>query len=205
MATCRVVLLLGTRDAYRSQDGGKGTLEAPFRAYCLHKQDSGRGGPLNERGSLSEGRLPRAFGGCMLNNGLFTSITDDWHTPKSLFDALNFEFVFEIDLCADRESALCDRFYSKEDDSLKQKWAGRCWCNPPYGREIGSWVEKAYLSTRQGGAVVVMLIPSRTDTDWWHRFVMRASEIRFIKGRIRFSGHKSNAPFPSAIVVFGKE
>lgn len=139
----------------------------------------------------------------MLSKGLFTSLLQNWNTPRTLFDGLNMEFGFEVDLCADDNNALCERYFTKSYDALSKVWSGVCWLNPPYN-EIAKWMEKAYFESRRG-AVIVCLIPARTDTSWWHRFVMRSDEIRFIKGRIRFSGHKSNAPFPSAVVIFGKE
>ena len=117
----------------------------------------------------------------MINNGMFSSISEKWRTPKALFDRLNDEFKFEIDLCAEPNTALCDKFFTKDDDALKQKWSGVCWINPPYGNQIAAWMEKAYFESRNPGTVIVCLIPSRTDTDWWHRFVMRSNEIRFIK------------------------
>ncbi len=135
---------------------------------------------------------------------MFSSITCEWQTPQSLFDQLNMEFKFEIDVCATRENAMCSRFYTLEDNGLSKQWSGSCWMNPPYGRTIARWLEKAYLSSCHLGTTVVALIPARTDTDWWHRFVMRAEEIRFVKGRLNFSGHNENAPFPSAVAIFGR-
>jgi len=134
----------------------------------------------------------------MVNNGLFTSNTDLWSTPQSLFDELDKEFHFTLDVCATDENAKCERYFTKEDDGLSQEWKGVCWMNPPYGREIGKWIKKAYESR----ATVVCLIPARTDTAWWHDYVMKAKEIRYIRGRLKFGGSKNSAPFPSAIVVF---
>ena len=91
-----------------------------------------------------------------------------------------------------------------KQDGLQQNWTGMCWMNPPYGKEIGKWLKKAYESSING-AIVVCLIPARTDTAWWHDYVMKG-KIRFIRGRLKFGGNKNSAPFPSAIVVFsGKE
>ena len=123
-----------------------------------------------------------------------------WATPQAFFDELNKEFGFELDVCALPENAKCEKYYTPEIDGLKQQWRGICWMNPPYGREIGAWMEKAYESSLEG-ATVVCLVPARTDTRWFHDFAMRG-EIRFIKGRLKFGDSKNSAPFPSAVVVF---
>ena len=123
-----------------------------------------------------------------------------WATPPAVFDALNAEFGFELDVCALPENAKCARFYSPADDGLAQEWSGACWMNPPYGREIGRWMRKAYEESLRG-ATVVCLVPSRTDTAWWHDYAMKG-EVRFLRGRISFVGAAGPAPFPSAIVVF---
>ena len=132
--------------------------------------------------------------------GMTSSATAEWETPQATFDALNDEFHFTLDVCATPENAKCPHFFTAEDDGLSQTWTGICWMNPPYGRGIGLWVAKAYRESL-AGATVVCLVPSRTDTRWWHNFVMKG-EIRFVKGRLKFGGHHWNAPFPSAIVVF---
>lgn len=126
----------------------------------------------------------------------------DWETPKALFDKLNDEFQFTLDVCATKENAKCPKFFTPEDDGLKKDWRGTCWMNPPYGKEIGKWIERAYYQSQQWGSVIVCLIPSRTDTRYWHDYVMKSKEIRFIKSRVKFVGATENAPFPSAIVVF---
>ena len=130
----------------------------------------------------------------------FSPATDLWATPQAFFDELNKEFGFELDVCALPENAKCEKYYTPEIDGLKQQWRGICWMNPPYGREIGAWMEKAYESSLEG-ATVVCLVPARTDTRWFHDFAMRG-EIRFIKGRLKFGDSKNSAPFPSAVVVF---
>ena len=130
----------------------------------------------------------------------FSSATDLWATPQDFFDKLNDEFGFETDVCAVAENAKCKRFFTKEDDGLAQVWTGVCWMNPPYGREIGHWMAKAWRSA-QAGATVVCLVPARTDTAWWHDYAAKA-EVRFIRGRLKFGGHQNAAPFPSAIVIF---
>ena len=136
-----------------------------------------------------------------INQGLFTSNTDMWSTPLDFFIKLNEEFNFETDVCAIESNAKCKKFFTPEMNGLKQEWTGVCWMNPPYGRGIGEWIKKAYESSLNG-ATVVCLIPSRTDTKWWHDYCMKADEIRFIKGRLKFKGAKFNAPFPSAIIIF---
>lgn len=138
-----------------------------------------------------------------LTSGLFTSASCDWATPQEVFDSLDREFRFTLDSCASPGNAKCARYYSSEDwvSALALPWQGVVFCNPPYGRRIGQWVEKGARSAEEG-ATVVMLLPSRTDTQWWHRWVMKASEIRFIEGRLRFGNAANAAPFPSAIVVF---
>ena len=130
---------------------------------------------------------------------IFSRATDNWATPQWLFDELDQEFHFTLDVCADEINAKCKTFFSKVQDGLQQEWNGTVWCNPPYGREIGKWVQKA----AQSNAVVVMLLPARTDTRWFHEWCLPfADEIRFVPGRLKFGGSKDNAPFPSMVVVF---
>lgn len=131
----------------------------------------------------------------------FSSRTDLWSTPQNVFDELDREFHFTLDVCALAENAKCAAFYSPADDGLAQPWTGVCWMNPPYGRAIGNWIAKAHRAA-QAGATVVALIPARTDTTWWHEYVTKAADIRFLRGRIRFGDAKSGAPFPNAVVVF---
>lgn len=131
----------------------------------------------------------------------FSSRTDEWATPASLFDELDQEFGFTLDVCALPHNAKCERYFSPADDGLTQAWEGTCWMNLPYGRSIGRWVRKAFESSREG-ATVVCLIPARTDTAWWHEYVTKADEVRFVRGRLRFGEAASAAPFPSAIVIF---
>ncbi len=129
----------------------------------------------------------------MINAGLFTSLTCEWATPKALYEALDAEFgPFDLDPCP--------KGYEGLWSGLTEKWEGRVFMNPPYGRQIGKWVKKAYESSLEG-ALVICLLPSRTDTEWWHDYCMKG-QIRFIRGRLKFSEAKWNAPFPSAVVVF---
>lgn len=126
----------------------------------------------------------------------------EWSTPASVFDPLDAEFGFTLDVCALPENTKCARYFSPDDDGLAQDWSGEiCWMNPPYGRAISSWMEKAHKASLNG-AVVVCLVPARTDTKWWHEYAEKATERRFVRGRIVFEGAKWNAPFPCAIVVF---
>lgn len=130
----------------------------------------------------------------------FSSETCLWATPQAFFDTLNAEFGFETDVCALAENAKCPRYFTPEMDGLAQEWRGVCWMNPPYGREIGAWMRKAFESSK-AGATVVCLVPARTDTAWWHDYA-RQGEVRFVRGRLKFGGHANSAPFPSAVVVF---
>lgn len=130
----------------------------------------------------------------------FSSKTDLWYTPQWLFNKYNEKYNFTLDVCATHENAKCKNYFTEEIDGLYQDWEGVCWMNPPYGRTIKQWMKKAYESSLNG-ATVVCLVPSRTDTNWWHDYAMKG-EIEFIKGRLKFGGSKNSAPFPSAVVVF---
>jgi len=132
---------------------------------------------------------------------MFSSKTDMWSTPQAFFDVLDKKYGFTLDVCATTKNAKCDRFFTAEDDGLSQNWEGVCWMNPPYGRAIKHWIKKAYESAKENNATVVCLIPSRTDTAYWHDYVMKG-EITFIRGRLKFGDAKNSAPFPSAVVVF---
>lgn len=129
---------------------------------------------------------------------MFSSKTDMWETPAAFFRALDAEFHFTLDVCAVPENAKCRAFYTPEQDGLSQKWGGCCWCNPPYGREIGKWVKKA----AEAECTVVMLLPARTDTAWFHDYVYGHAEIRFVRGRLKFGDSKNSAPFPSMVAIF---
>jgi phage N-6-adenine-methyltransferase len=154
-----------------------------------------RGGTLI---SLEKAGTPK------LNRGMFSSASNEWETPQNFFDAIDAVFHFTLDVCATHDNAKCERYYTKTEDGLSQNWRGVCWMNPPYGRAISLWVKKAYESSLTDGTVVVCLLPARTDTRWWHNYVLsRAARIWFIRGRLRFSG-KGSAPFPSALAVFGR-
>ena len=135
---------------------------------------------------------------------MFSSATDNWSTPQDFFDKLNDEFHFTLDVCADENNHKCEHYYTKEIDGLSRPWIGTIWCNPPYGRKIGEWVRRAHFSSHIGSATVVMLLPVRTDTRWFHEYIYNKpnTEIRFIKGRLKFGGCKNSAPFPSMVVIF---
>lgn len=137
----------------------------------------------------------------MNNKLMFSSETDLWVTPQPFFDRLNRVFRFDLDVCALPENAKCPHFYDPETNGLSQEWSGVCWMNPPYGREISRWVEKAYRSAKSNGATVVCLLPARVDTSWWHDYCSKG-EVFFVRGRLKFGNSENNAPFPSALVVF---
>lgn len=132
----------------------------------------------------------------------FSSKTVEWPTPQGLYDELDDEFGFTLDPCATDENAKCKKYFTEADDGLEQDWGEEViFMNPPYGPGIGNWMKKAHASSLKG-ATVACLVPARTDTRWWHDYAMNASEIKFVKGRLRFGAAANSAPFPSAIVVF---
>ena len=137
--------------------------------------------------------------------GLYSSRTDEWETPQKLFDRLNYIFSFDIDAAASDSNAKLPVYYTQKDDSLRQDWRGKkVWCNPPYGKQIKKWVAKAAETVKDNNSLVVMLIPARTDTQWFHDYILNNPQAHtvFIRGRIRFGNSSENAPFPSMLVVF---
>jgi hypothetical protein len=126
-----------------------------------------------------------------VNRGLFSSLRGDWKTPRALYQALDAEFYFDYDPCP----------VNPKIDGLESAWGMVNYVNPPYGKEIRKWIKKGFQEHLQE-KTVVFLLPSRTDTDWWHEYIMKAHEIRFIRGRLRFDDQRNLAPFPSAIAVF---
>ena len=134
----------------------------------------------------------------MKTDTLFSSKSEMWETPQWLFDMYNEIYHFTLDVCATAENAKCENYFTPEQDGLKQKWTGICWCNPPYGRGIDEWIRKAIDSS----ALTVMLLPARTDTKWFHDLVLPNAKIEFIRGRVKFGGSVNNAPFPSMIAIF---
>ena len=138
------------------------------------------------------------------NDGRWHSRGSDWSTPQNLFDELNKEFNFTLDVCASDWNAKCQRFFTEKEDGLKQDWGKSIvFMNPPYGKVLESWMEKAYNSSLNG-ALVVCLVPSATDTKWWHDFALKG-EIRYLRGRPRFitkEGTWQQTFSPSVIVIF---
>ena len=133
---------------------------------------------------------------------MFSSSTSEWATPQDLFDRLNEKYRFDLDPASTDENAKCSKHFTIHNDGLSQSWGGhKVFCNPPYGREIGRWVEKGYVESQKPDTLVVMLLPTRTDTRWFHDYCLRG-KIEFIKGRLKFGQSKNSAPFPSMIVVF---
>ena len=134
----------------------------------------------------------------------FSSKSGDWATPQDFFDKLNEDFHFTLDPCADDLNHKCEKYYTKEQDGLKQDWSGETvFCNPPYGRDVGKWVEKCFEEVYAGTCkCAVMLLPARTDTRWFHEYIYHKAEVKFIKGRLKFGGQNQPAPFPSMVVIF---
>jgi hypothetical protein len=121
---------------------------------------------------------------------LFSSQKQNWQTPEIFYRELNKEFRFDFDPCP----------IDPQFDGLSVEWKGSNFVNPPYN-QIAKWLLKGVEEWKKG-RTIVFLIPSRTDTRWWHEYVMQANEIRFVKGRLKFGGAKNSAPFPSAIIVY---
>ncbi len=139
-----------------------------------------------------------------MNEIHFSSKSNEWGTPSELFNKLNEEFHFTLDPCCTKDNAKCERYYTIAEDGLSKDWKNEIvFMNPPYGSQIGAWIEKAYNESLKG-STVVCLIPARTDTKYWHDFIFGKAQIRFLKGRVKFAGGLYSAPFPSAIVVFQK-
>lgn len=130
----------------------------------------------------------------------FKSATNEWPTPDTLWKPLDDEFGFTLDVCATDENAKCPRYYTRADDGLAQPWSGVCWMNPPYGREMVAWLKRANAE-KANGVTTVALIPSRTNTGWWHDIVM-PNEVRFVRGRPKFGNADQGLPWPLAVVVF---
>lgn len=133
---------------------------------------------------------------------MYSSKSDEWETPQHFFDEVNAEFEFDIDACATSENHKCSKYFTMNEDGLSQNWGGyKVWCNPPYSK-IADWVAKAFYETRKDNTLVVLLIPSRTDTRYFHDYIYNRAEIRFVKGRLKFGDGKNSAPFPSMLVIF---
>jgi len=137
---------------------------------------------------------------------MFSSKSVEMSTPLSFFNKLDEIFKFTLDPCATKNNNKCDIFFTINDNGLKQSWEGHTvFMNPPYGRAIGEWIKKAYEESTKPNTTVVCLLPARTDTKWWHDYCMRADEVHFVKGRLKFGGCENAAPFPSAVVVFSNK
>ena len=136
---------------------------------------------------------------------LYQSTTDDWETPRWLYDAYDRVYQFDLDVCATAETAKCDRWYGPDQDALMQPWEGRIWCNPPYGRQVEAWIARAIWAVQsvKTAPVAVLLLPSRTDTRWFHRHLYQAPGVQldFLPGRVQFVGGESSAPFPSLVAI----
>ena len=134
---------------------------------------------------------------------MFSSATDQWATPIDFFAQLDKEFRFNLDPCADDLNHKCEKYFTREQDGLSQNWGGcRVFCNPPYGRDICKWVKKSYEEGHKENTLVCLLIPARTDTKYFHDYILNRAEIRFIPGRLKFGGSKNAAPFPSMLVIY---
>jgi len=139
----------------------------------------------------------------IFNKDKFDTGKQTWNTPDNIFQPLNKEFNFEHDLACDNENKLCLKGFTEQDNSLSKEWNGINWLNPPFGK-VKLWVKKAYEESRKDGVIIVMLIFSKTNTNWWHDYVMKAKEVRLIKGRPKFKGNDHGLPFPISIVIFEK-
>ena len=139
-----------------------------------------------------------------MDSVLFSSKNDVWATPQAFFDTLNEEFQFTLDPCALPDNAKCSMFFTPQEDGLIQDWGGyTVFVNPPYDRKIAAWVEKCFHEAKKENTKVVLLIPARTDTAYFHQFIYKkAKEIRFVKGRLKFGDAQNSAPFPSMVVIF---
>ena len=144
---------------------------------------------------------------------MFSCERKDWGTPQDFFDELNKEFKFTLDPCCTEKTKKCKKYYTPETNGLKQDWGGeRVFVNPPYGREIKHWVKKCFEESKKPNTTIVLLIPARTDTSYFHDYVYGKAELRFIRGRLKFYNPDSNlnkekwtgAPFPSMLAIFKK-
>jgi len=147
--------------------------------------------------------IPAAMERRAARNVHFSSASAEWETPYDLFNELDRIFGgFTLDPCATPQNAKCTRFFTRADDGLAQAWTGKVFMNPPYGREIGKWVRKAWTESLSG-ALVVCLLPARVDTRWWHEYAKKG-HVYFLRGRLKFGSSVNSAPFPSVLVTFGK-
>lgn len=145
----------------------------------------------------------------VLNNALFSSRKMDWETPQDFFEKLNKKFKFDLDAAANDENHKTEKYFTEKNSALHNEWQGNVFVNPPYGKKIGEFVKKAYEEyVRDNDRFIVMLIPARTDTRYWHSYIQGKATVKFIKGRLKFENNgvpKDAAPFPSALVIYGIE
>lgn len=140
----------------------------------------------------------------MKNNALFTSNSDEWYTPLTLFNQLDEKYHFTLDPCCTPETAKANTYFTIDDDGLSKSWNGHVvFCNPPYSK-IKAWVKKCF-DEWNANTTIVLLIPARTDTSYFHDFIYHKADIEFIRGRLHFNDSKNAAPFPSMIAIFNKE
>ena len=136
---------------------------------------------------------------------LFSRKSDEWSTPQNIFDKLNAKYNFTLDPASDGVNNKCAKHYTPQTNGLAQSWSGEnVFINPPYSKTY-DWVAKAFHEVANGNTTVVMLLPARTDTRWFHEFCLDpilVKSITFIKGRLKFGNQKNPAPFPSMIVEF---
>lgn len=138
----------------------------------------------------------------------FSSKSNEWETPEGFYNKLDCKYHFTLDPASTIENAKCDKFFTFQDNALEKDWSNNIvFCNPPYGRGIKYWIKKCYEEGLKENTIVVALIPSRSDTKYFHEFCMKAKDIYFVKGRLKFKNvfediDGSPAPFPSMVVVF---
>ena len=140
----------------------------------------------------------------MFNSVFFSSNSNEWSTPDDFFKALDSEFHFNLDPCASLLNHKCDNYFTIDDDGLSKSWSGfRVFCNPPYGHQIKYWVQKCYIeSVLNSNTLIVLLIPARTDTSYFHDYILGKCDIRFIRGRLKFGGSSHCAPFGSILCIY---
>lgn len=141
----------------------------------------------------------------MNTKGIFSHKSDEWSTPTGFYEELNKEFDFTLDPCANFENHKCDKYYTLQDDGLRQNWEGQTvFVNPPYSN-IKVWAKKCYEESKKDNTIIVLLMPSRTDTKYFHEYIYKKAELRFIKGRLKFGNSKNSAPFPSMLAIYNNK
>jgi site-specific DNA-methyltransferase (adenine-specific) len=182
-------------------DGDRMSVKDIVNEVRLRQEQITKGTSLVEQMTLQQTVSPQSSQLKVMSNVHFSSASNEWETPQDFFNEYQKEFRFTLDPCCTHENAKCPRHFTQAENGLTQDWSGeRVFMNPPYGREIGQWMKKAWEESRRG-ALVVCLVPARTDTAWWHNYAIKG-QIRFIRGRLKFGGSVNCAPFPSAVVIF---